>query len=172
MTKREIRTLALSRLQVFPGALVYDVGAGSGSVAVECALLGGQVYAVEKNPRSQELIKENADRFKISLEIVSGEAPEILQELPRPHRVFLGGSGGNLESILESCHRKLLPGGRLALTAVTLDHGPRTYRFLQERGYLMEALQIQVSALRHRGKALMWEGGNPVTLISGEKTAT
>jgi len=169
MTRSEIRALIISRLQLFPHALVYDVGAGSGSVAVECALGQGQVYAIEKNPRALELIAMNARLFQQTLKIISGEAPAALEHLPRPHRIFLGGSGGNLEAILETCHQKLLPQGRLVLTSVTLESAPWCYRFLQSRGYTLEALQLHGAILRQRKDTLMWEGNNPVTLVSGEK---
>lgn len=169
MTRSEIRTLVISRLRIFEGAIVYDVGAGSGSVAVECALQGGQVYAVEKNREALDLIKQNAINFGVSLEIVAGEAPQAIADLPYPHRVFIGGSGGNLERILDSCHERLISGGRLVFTSVTIDPVPVVYHFLKSRGYQVDAVQLQMAEASPTGNNVIWKGQNPVTIISGEK---
>jgi cobalt-precorrin-6B (C15)-methyltransferase len=99
MTKCEIRALSIAKLNLFPNAVVYDVGAGSGSVAVECKrfLPQGKVFAIEKNPKALNTIRKNCEKFKVDLEIVDGTAPEALIELPQADRIFIGGSGGNLK---------------------------------------------------------------------------
>lgn len=169
MTKRNVRALIMSYLMPFSGAVVYDIGAGTGSVAVECALAGCTVYAVERNPESLELIADNARSFGVNLNIISGEAPAILFSLPQPQRIFLGGSGGFLQEIVGVCHEKLQPGGRIVFTSVTLNSGPYVYEILKEKGYILEAVQIQSSFLRSTKGAAIWQGSNPVTIISGEK---
>ena len=170
MTRSEIRALIISRMRLFPEAVVYDVGAGSGTVAVECALQSKTVYAVEKKEAALSVIRKNADFFNVPLQIIDGEAPAALEELPPPHRIFIGGSGGQIEDILAASHRKLNPGGRLVFTAVTLDPVPLVYRFLQRQGYLIEAIQVQTAEAAPRGENVLWQGRNPVTIISGEKS--
>ncbi len=169
MTRWEIRALVVSRLQLFEGALVYDVGAGSGSVAVESALMGGEVFAVERNSRAGNLIRKNREKFRASVEVVEGEAPEVLTPLPSPHRISLGGTGGNLEGLLETCHEKLLDRGILVVTALSLEKPFLISRFFQEKGYRWEATMLQTSRLKTRGGTFSWSGGNPVTLLWGEK---
>ena len=169
MTRSESRVLIISKLQLFPGAVVYDVGAGSGSVAVECALLGARVIALEKKARALDLLQRNARKFNVDLKIIAGEAPDVIHSLPRPQRVFVGGSGGKLKSVLKECHHQLLPGGRLVFAGVTMDNSPVVYRFLEKRGYLLEAIQVQTSVAQVKGGTVMWQGRNPVTIISGEK---
>lgn len=169
MTRGEIRAVILSKLRVFPGAVIYDVGAGSGSVAVESSLMGGTVYAVERNAEALELIKLNAEHFNVDLQIVEGEAPQAIFSLPTPQRIFVGGSGGLLQEIIEICHEKLQPGGLMVFASVTLDNGPFVYRMLEERGYFVEAVQLQSSYVRTTKGAAIWQGSNPVMIISGEK---
>ena len=103
MTKREVRAVTMSHLNLQPEDIVYDIGAGTGSVTVEAALTAfrGQVFAVEKNPEAKELIEENCRKFSAdNVKIVEGSAPAALKELPAPDAVFLGGTGGALDEIL------------------------------------------------------------------------
>lgn len=123
MTKEEIRTLSLSKLKLTEDAVVYDVGAGTGSVAIEAALQCecGQVYAVEKRTEAIELLRANRKRFGAgNLQIVEGKAPDCLEDLPAPTHVFIGGSGGKLPDIIEAVRRKNEK-ARFVLNAVTLE---------------------------------------------------
>ena len=109
MTKEEVRALALSKLRLEAHHVVWDVGAGTGSVSVECALScpAGRVYAVEKKEEALALLAENRARFHAAnLEVVAGTAPEALEALSAPDRVFLGGTSGSLEDILNVIFRK------------------------------------------------------------------
>ena len=103
ITKPEVRALVLARLGPGPGDLVWDVGAGSGSVAVECARLGAAAIAVERDPESCRRIRRNAARHGVCLRVVEGEAPEVLRGLPEPDTAFVGGSGGGFEEVLRLC---------------------------------------------------------------------
>ena len=123
MTKEEVRALALSKLRLEEHHVCGDVGAGTGSVSVECALScpAGRVYAVEKKDAALALLAENRARFHaVNLEIVAGTAPEALADLPAPDRVFLGGTSGSLEEILQVVFHKN-PAARVVCTAVTLE---------------------------------------------------
>ncbi len=123
MTKQEIRAVSMAKLKVTQDACIYDVGAGTGSVTVESALLapGGRVFAIEKNPQAVQQLKENISHFLLTnVEIIQGTAPEALEALPPPDCVFIGGSSGKIEPILRLCFEKN-PKARIVVTAITLE---------------------------------------------------
>lgn len=109
MTKLEVRSVSLSKLALTENAVVYDVGAGTGSVSVECARLssGIRVFSIERDPEALELLEKNRQQFSLSnMEIVAGTAPEALEGLPAPTHVFIGGSGGSMGRIVDTVLRK------------------------------------------------------------------
>ena len=169
MTKEEVRALALSRLRLEENHIVWDVGAGTGSVSVECALAcpRGRVFAVEKKPEALALIGENKARFGVdNLEVVAGTAPEALEGLPAPDRVFLGGTSGNMEEILDAVFRKN-PAARVVCTAVTLETvGEAARRFAKLEG--ADMVQVSVTRTRPAGPYHLMDAQNPVWLFSGE----
>ena len=171
MTKNEIRVLSLSKLRLFPGAVVYDIGAGSGSVAIECKLINpeGKVFAIENNPPAIALIKKNSRKFGVNLEVIEGTAPLALHDLPLADRIFLGGSGGRLKDILDMCDRKLKMGGRLVVNTVTLHNGPAAYVFLKGKNYTLEAVQVNIALIKEVGTSELWQARNPVTIIAAQK---
>ena len=169
MTKEEVRTLALSKLRLNEDSVVWDVGAGTGSVSIECALScpAGRVFAVEKKEAALALLAENKARFHASnLTIVGGTAPEALEELPAPDRVFLGGTSGELSEILDVIFRKN-PAARVVCTAVTLETVAEAARLFAG---LEGADMVQVSATRTRqaGRYHLIDAQNPVWIFSGE----
>ena len=169
MTKEEVRALALSRLRLEENHIVWDVGAGTGSVSVECALAcpRGRVFAVEKKPEALALIGENRARFGVdNLEVVAGTAPEALEGLPAPDRVFLGGTSGNMEEILDAVFRKN-PAARVVCTAVTLETvGEAARRFAKLEG--ADMVQVSVTRTRPAGPYHLMDAQNPVWIFSGE----
>lgn len=171
MTKQEVRVISLAKLQLFPGAVVYDIGAGTGSVAIECRLLigDGQVFAIESNPEAVELIKLNCFRFKVQLDLIPGSAPEAIKSLPAADRIFVGGSGGEIEAMLLACDQKLKAGGIMVLNSVTLYTAPAACQTLEELGYDVQAVQVNVAVNELRGRARIWQARNPVTIICGKK---
>ena len=169
MTKEEVRTLAITKLRLEEDNVVWDVGAGTGSVSVECALAcpAGQVYAVEKKEEALALLAENKARFHTNnLVVVPGTAPAALEDLPAPHRVFLGGTSGELEEILNIIFRKN-PVARVVCTAVTLETVAEAARLFAS---LEGADMVQVSATRTRqaGRYHLMDAQNPVWIFSGE----
>lgn len=174
MTKQEIRTLALSKLRLFSDCVVYDLGAGSGSVSIECKLLApdARIFAVEKDPRAIELIRENANAFNVQLEVVAGNAPECLRDLPPADRIFLGGSGGQLESILKYCDYKLQPGGWIVMNSVSLDNSFKAGRFFKDQGYNIETIMVNISHSQLMGATEIWQARNPVTIMAACKEIT
>ena len=123
MTKAEVRAVSLARLNLTGDAVVYDVGAGTGSVSVEAARCSDRirVYAVEKNPRALELLAQNRRKFRADgIRIIEGQAPEALDDLEPPTHVFIGGSGGRLQEILKAVIRKN-PRVRIVINAISME---------------------------------------------------
>ncbi len=123
MTKSEVRAISLSKLKLTQGAIVYDIGSGSGSVSVECALQAryGRVYAIEMKDKAIALTRRNAKKFHLSnLEVIAGTAPDILEDLPAPTHAFIGGSTGNMRGIVD-CLLKKNPSVRIVVNTVTLE---------------------------------------------------
>lgn len=170
MTKQEVRILAVSKLRLLPHHTLWDVGAGTGSVSIECALAvpAGQVFAIEKNNDAVKLIEENKRLFKASnLYIVPGTAPRALENLPAPDRVFLGGSSGNLGEIIGLVLCKN-PSARVVAAAVTLETLGEAVRLFSEHGISgTEIVQVAVTRAKSTGTYHMLEANNPVWLISG-----
>ena len=172
MTKEEVRALALSKLRLAERHVVWDVGAGTGSVSVECALScpAGRVFAVEKKEEALALLEENRERFHAAnLSIVGGTAPEALKDLPAPDRVFIGGTSGELGEILDVIFDKN-PAARVVCTAVTLETVAEAAKLF---AHLEGADMVQVSATRTRsaGRYHLMDAQNPVWIFSGEGRA-
>lgn len=170
MTKSEVRAVILSKLRLNSGDTVFDVGAGTGSVAVEAALAvrQGQVYAIESKPEACGLIQENARRFcAANITVVQGTAPQVLCGLPAPKAAFIGGSGGKLPQILAEL-LKLNPTVRLVISAVTLETLSAATAALAELPVAkVEIVQVAVSRARQLGGHHLLTAQNPVFLISG-----
>lgn len=173
LTKEEVRCLAVCKARLERNSVVYDIGAGTGSLAIEAALLvvQGVVYAVERNPHAVAVARENAQRWGLkNLHFVEGEAPEALSALPPADRVFLGGSGGRLEEVLRAVSQQMKPRGRLVATAATVETLSTLLRLLPELGFAtVEAVLLQVARLQKAGQASVWKGMNPVYLVVGER---
>ena len=127
ITKSEVRAVVLARLELPAEGVLWDVGAGSGSVAVEAAGLvpGLTTFAVERDPAACERIRANAGAAGVAVEVVCGEAPAALEALPRPDRVFVGGGG---LGVLDAALARLAPGGRIVATYVALDRAAEAWR--------------------------------------------
>lgn len=170
MTKQEIRTLSIEKLRLLKTSVVYDVGAGTGSVSVEAARFceQGVVYAIERNPEAVRLLQENRVKFGVSnMRIIEGEAPACLEALPAPTHVFIGGSGGRLLAILEAVRRKNVS-ARIVLNAVTFDTIAQLKevkeRFADYAG--MEILWVNAARNRQAGNYQMLQASNPVLLAA------
>ncbi len=169
MTKSEVRAVSLSRLELKRDSVVWDVGAGTGSVSVEAALqaVRGQVFAVEKNPEALALIEKNRERFGVpNLTIVEGWAPEALEALPAPTHLFIGGSSGNLKEIVRTALGKN-PRVRVVLNAIALETVAEAMEVI--RTFPVTDTQVsQVTAARGRrlGEHQLMTGLNPVYIIS------
>lgn len=170
MTKREVRTVAVSALNLSHGDTVWDVGAGTGSVSIEIArvLQDGAVYAVEKQPAALSLLQENKQRFDAhNLHIVQGAAPAALADLPAPDAVFVGGSSGGLLQIVELALLKN-PVVRVVVTAITLETVGAALECFARFGLRnQDVVQLAVSRSKSVGGYHMMMGQNPVYILSG-----
>ncbi|MCD8350806.1 MAG: precorrin-6y C5,15-methyltransferase (decarboxylating) subunit CbiE [Planctomycetaceae bacterium] len=170
MTKREVRAAALALMDLRPDAVVCDIGAGTGSVAVEAALQvrQGRVYAVEKNVAACGLIEANRDRFGVyNLRLVEGSAPEALTAIPPADSAFIGGSGGAIDEIVSSLVQAN-PAVRIVVAAVTLETLSRAGDVLRAHNVrTIETCQIAVTRTRAVGSHTMFDAQNPVFLIAG-----
>lgn len=174
MTKENIRLLAVARLGITRESVVWDVGAGTGSVSAACAMAAwqGQVWAVEKEPEALELIGRNKQALALSnLHVVPGEAPGALETLPKPDCVFIGGSSGSMEGIFRAVLEKN-PAARICLTAVSLESLTDGLDCMKRFGLAnVDVTQISAAQAKTLGRYHMMMGQNPVWILSGEGQA-
>jgi precorrin-6Y C5,15-methyltransferase (decarboxylating) len=171
ITKREIRIAILGELDLQENQVIWDIGAGTGSVSIEVARLcpESSIYAIEKTAMGITLIEKNCQRFGVKNVIpIQGKAPDILETLPPPDRIFIGGSGGKLLDILSICARKLRADGKIILALATLENLQECLTFLQEKQWHYQLLQIQINRSVAVGKFTRWSPLNPVTLVTAK----
>ena len=169
MTKQEVRACALAKLGITPHAVCWDVGAGTGSVSVELALVAREVWAIERDPEAVALVRENRQRLRTwNLHVVEGTAPEALADLPRPDAVFVGGSAGRLERILDAA-LEANPFVRICVAAIALQTLEQAATWMDEHGFDPEVTQIAVSRTHKTGGLRLFKANNPVFLIVGQR---
>lgn len=169
MTKEEVREVSICKLRLTDKSLVYDIGSGTGSIAMEMAGLSPdlKVYAIERKPEAVALIKKNKEKFKLdNIEVIEAEAPEGLDELPKPTHVFIGGSGGNLNEILNTLYSKN-DSMRIVITAVSLETIAQIKEILSAYPIANEDIvELQVNRSKVIGKYHMMQAENPVWICS------
>lgn len=176
MTKSEVRSISLSKLRLHKDAVVWDVGAGTGSVSIEAARLAkdGVVYAIEKKDEAIDLLEQNKRKFGTdNLEIIKGLAPEALEGLPAPTHAFIGGSSGNLKEILEVLLEQN-PGVRVVINAIALETVAEAMQCLKSMAFTdVDIAQVSVAKGKKLGSYEMMMGQNPVYIFSctGGETA-
>ena len=172
ITKQEVRAVTLAKLALQDDLVLWDIGAGSGSVSIEASNLlpNGKLFAIEKNPQALLHLRDNLKKFVArNVQLVEAYAPEGLEGLPDPDRVFIGGSGGNLEEIITFLDKRLKAEGVIVLNAVTLDTLTKAVEFFEDHGYLLEIVCINVARTRNLTEYRMFEAQNPVYIITAKK---
>lgn len=174
MTQAEVRAMALAQLNIRPGSVVWDIGAGSGSVAIEAAQLAsrGSVYAVEKDAADFQLMLSNAERFGVAnLHPIHGRAPEAFAGLPAPDCIFIGATGREIGPLLDEAYRCLARDGRIVINVAALDTLHQVYTTF--RGFEAEpsVWMIQISRGTHQLGSIRFEALNPTFLLAISKTA-
>lgn len=169
MTKSEVRSVCLSKLALTEHAICWDVGAGSGSVAIEMALqaAAGQVYAIERKDTAVALLRENTRKFQLeNLTVVPGLAPDACLRLPAPTHVFIGGSAGNMRQILEEILEKN-PNARIVATAVTLESVAELTQCMKTIPFAYtEVVSMSVAKDRKAGPYHLMMGQNPIFIFT------
>jgi precorrin-6Y C5,15-methyltransferase (decarboxylating) len=174
ITQAEVRAVSLARLDVQPGSIVWDIGAGSGSVAIEAAQLAhpGTVYAVEQNAADYHLIVANAQTFGVDNVVpVHGTAPAVFAGLPAPDAVFVGGTGHEVARLLESAYAALREGGRLVVNVATLESLAATHAALKRFGVPVDVLLFHLARGTEQLETLRFEAVNPTFLLAVTKPA-
>jgi precorrin-6Y C5,15-methyltransferase (decarboxylating) len=162
--------VVLAKLELHPGQVLWDVGAGSGSVGLEASLLlgRGRILAVEKNPERAAQIAINLEKFRVAnLEVICARAPQCLATLPPPDRVFIGGGGADLADILRDSLSRLKPGGIVAVSATLLETLEEARRVLLGEGWRADIVQLQVSRAQPLAGGAYLKALNPVWIITG-----
>ncbi len=169
MTKSEVRAVTMSKLELVDEAVIYDIGGGSGSVSVECALLsrGSRVIAVERKAEAVELIRKNIKHFNVNnIDVVEGLAPCDISAYPPPSHVFIGGTAGNMNAIIEWLKEKS-DSFRIVVNAVTVETVYEAITALKEEGFDdLDITQVAVSKGRKVGPKHLMEAHNPIYIIS------
>ncbi|MDT3428920.1 precorrin-6Y C5,15-methyltransferase (decarboxylating) [Paenibacillus forsythiae] len=169
ITKKEVRILSLSELALRKDSVVWDIGAGCGSVAVECTLSApcGQVFAIEKNAGDIENIERNRKKFRADFTVIHDKAPHGLEPLPDPDAVFIGGSGGELRELIRICCARLKAGGRIVVNAATIETLSECRQALTEHGFDSRITLVQISRSKPILDMTRFEGLNPIYVITG-----
>jgi precorrin-6B C5,15-methyltransferase / cobalt-precorrin-6B C5,C15-methyltransferase len=173
ITKTEVRLIALAQLALAEEDVLWDIGAGSGSVSLEAARLAPQmrVFAVERDVRMFEMLRDNMREFRLrNLAVRQLEAPDGLGDFPDPDAVFVGGSGGRLEAILDVALKRLRPGGRLVVNCVTMQTLTTTWQELESRGLRPDVTSVQIARSRPLGELDGLEPDRPIFIVRAVKS--
>jgi precorrin-6Y C5,15-methyltransferase (decarboxylating) len=173
-TQAEVRAIGLAQLDVQPSSVIWDIGAGSGSVAIEAAQLAtnGKVYAIEQDVADFHLIVANAQTFGLhNLEAIHGMAPAVFAGLPAPDGIFVGGTGKEVSRLLDAAYQALRPGGNLVVHVASLESLNATYAALKATGRRVEALLVNLARGTDQLETLRFEALNPTFLLTVTKQA-
>jgi cobalt-precorrin-6B (C15)-methyltransferase len=167
MTKFEVRVLTLAMLDICSDDVFLDVGAGSGSISIQAALLGAKVFAVEREIEGLGLISDNAKKFSASVNIIGGNAPEVLESVEVFNKCFIGGSGGKLHDIVSAVSEKQCKDGIICGDFIIPGNMVQFKNLLEKLGYEdIEVRLIQCAVMDGLG---LMKGQNPVYIVKGRK---
>lgn len=172
LTQSEVRVIALSQMDLGPSSIVWDVGAGSGSVAIEAAQIAadGQVFAIEMDPEDYNLMVQNSRTFgTTNLTPVLGEAPDAWRELPDPNAIFIGGTGRAVLQLIEAAWARLRSGGRLVVHVSSLSNVTTAESCLRSLGQIPDVLMINLARSQEQMETLRLEAVSPTFLVSSVK---
>ncbi len=175
ITKPEIRAVSIAQLALLPHHVLWDLGAGSGSISIEAALLAhrGRIVAVERHPERVRHIRANVQRYGVDhVQVVEGTMPAILDGLPAPDRVFVGGGGKALEGILQVVCDRLAAEGVVVVNTVLLESLYRARNVFRDRNWSCDITQIQVSVSKSTAGDLRLDARNPVWILRAEPMHT
>jgi cobalt-precorrin-6B (C15)-methyltransferase len=168
ITKQEVRAVTIAKARIGNTDVIYDIGAGVGSITVEAAMIAreGRVLAIEKEAERVALLRKNVEKFGIhNVDVVEGEAPKVLSDLPLADRIIIGGTGGKMNAIIKKCVDRLRHDGRMVINVVTLESLIAAVRILEIMELEFEVTQIFVSRGVKVGDRRVMRGLNPVYII-------
>jgi precorrin-6Y C5,15-methyltransferase (decarboxylating) CbiT subunit len=169
MTKEEIRILSIAKLGLKSEDVVLDIGAGTGSVSIQASRIcsKGRVIGIEKDGEALEVLYKNKEKFQAdNFEIIEGEALEV--DIDKYFdAVFIGGSGGGIEQIIEKYGSRLKTGGKMVLNFITIDNLYKALETLKKLGFKVECSQVAVN--KAKGKSFMLMANNPIFIVEAEK---
>jgi cobalt-precorrin-6B (C15)-methyltransferase len=174
ITKEEVRTIQISKARLKPGQIVYDVGCGSGSISVEAALQvesSGKILAIDFDEKAIELTKKNAEKFQITnITTIFGNAKEKILELEQADVIFIGGTGGDTQKIVELSQDKLQSGGRIVIGTILIETLSAVLQILEKLQFEeVDITQVTISKSRKTTTGTMMLARNPVTIISATR---
>lgn len=175
ITKREVRAVSLARMQLKPDSIVWDIGAGSGSVGLEAARLckQGYVYAIEKNIADFEIAAKNADQLGVyNYQLINNKAPVGLDYWPNPDAIFVGGTGGELADLIKLCLSRLNPEGWLVMNFVTIENMTTAIETLKMLDANWDMTQLQASRSQAILHMYRMQAENPVWVVSAQRKIT
>ncbi|KYO67026.1 precorrin-6Y C5,15-methyltransferase (decarboxylating) subunit CbiT [Thermovenabulum gondwanense] len=165
MTKFEVRAVTLSYLDISTGDVLLDLGAGTGSISVQSALLGAKVIAVDREKEAVRLIEENARKFNVTIEIFEGEAVQAVGRF-NFNKCFIGGSGGNIGAILEAVNNRLPPGGVVGANFIKPENAWKFHERLKILNYEVDSCMVSVVRMDERG---IYKALTPVIIVRAKK---
>ena len=172
LTSSEIRCLALAELNLGPTSVVWDIGAGSGSVAIEAGQIspGGEIYAIEMDVDDFALIGQNAERFGVhNVFPIHGAAPNAWEDLPDPDAIFIGGTGRQLASIVTDALARLKPGGRIVADMASIDNVSEVQTFLRDATGDVKVWMFSVAKGNYQLERIRFDAQNPIFVVSAIK---
>ena len=172
ITKAEVRSVTLARLKLMPHHVMWDLGAGSGSVSIEASLMirTGRIFAVEKNPVRVRQIENNRTHFGVhNLTIIESEAPKGLDALPPPDRIFIGGGGKQLENIIRTACEYMKPEGLMVVNTILMDSLATVRKVFSEMGFQTDTIQVQINKSTEISGGQRFSALNPVWIVQAKR---
>ncbi|WP_100397924.1 precorrin-6y C5,15-methyltransferase (decarboxylating) subunit CbiE [Bacillus sp. FJAT-44742] len=170
ITKKEVRILSITALELHEHSIVWDIGTCTASVAIESARIAkyGMVYGIEKNEADLNNARENTKKFRTDIHLQHGKAPEGIDEWPDPDAIFIGGSGGDMEALLGMCCQRLKAGGTIVLNAVTIENLGNATSIFNKNGFTTDITLAQISRSKPILHMTRFESLNPIYIITAK----
>ena len=172
VTPSEIRAMALAQMAITPQSIIWDIGAGSGSVAIEAARLAsaGTVYAIEMDPDDHRLIDSNAERFNVkNIQAILGSAPQAWADLPDPDTVFVGGSGRSVCDIVQQAYTRVRPGGHVVASVGSIDNIGAIHSALNSQSCNVNVWMVNIARGTYQLERVRFDALNPCFLVAAQK---
>ena len=170
MTKEDIRALSIWKMNLSEDSTVLDIGSGTGTITVQASKISnnGVVYSIEKDEAAIAVTKINLEKFNcINVVLDEGDAVEILEKYIKEEKafdsIFIGGSGGSLEKIIDMCNKLLIENGTIVINFITLDNAYKAIEVMKKLNYIIDISQVNIS--KNRGKSYMMIANNPIYIV-------